>query len=237
MKKKYIFMGILYTVFSCAIFMCATTFLKFKGPEPDTYLNGKPVYFTHNTYAFDMSTPEKAYGVSKYVFIAKVEDVIRTEYVEDSYEPYTIYSASVIKNIKGNLITSEPIELKQGGGISKDGKSYILVEDTKFLNKGNYYLFMVLAGEDGSIHVTNPSGNVDLGSDLNLIKNVLNGTVTVSSNADEKARIENQKIEIIKKNVISIEKAEKPDFSMFIDQTKIPDINNVSKYDINYKKN
>lgn len=96
---------------------------------------------------------------------------------------------------------------------------------------------MLLANEDGTLSATNSAGNIDLGNDLNLIKNVLNGTVVSSKKSAQESIKENKKIETIKKYVISPERAVEPDLSGFIDQSNISDLNNVSKYDGNYANN
>ena len=100
------------------------------------YIGGLPVDYAHAIYAYDTSTPENTAMASKYIFIAKVNKVLRTEYwnpveveVDENttttlYDPFTVYSIDVIKNIKGELITSESIELMQYGGINKEGDSY-----------------------------------------------------------------------------------------------------------------
>lgn len=151
------------------------------------FYNGLPVNISRATYMYDTSTPEKAIGISDYVFVAKINEITRTEYrnpitVETGLfssktltTPYTFYSIEVVKNIKGELITSEPIEYMQYGGISEDGESYTFIEGTELLETGKYYLIMAgTFGEDGGdINVTEPNRRILL-EDVNSIEDVEN---------------------------------------------------------------
>ena len=124
--------------------------------------NGLPVNISRASYLFDTSTPEKAVGISDYVFVAKINKIARTEYRDPvtietglfSSEvwttPYTYYEIEVVKNIKGELITSEPIEYMQYGGLEEDGKSYTFIQGTSLLEIGKYYILMAdTYGENG----------------------------------------------------------------------------------------
>lgn len=187
-----------------------------------------PVTYTYNVKLFDDSTPEKAIGISDYVFVAKVNKIIRTEYrnpveIETSlitkktvYDPYTHYSLSVIQNIKGELITSSPIELIQYGGLNKDGKSYVWIEDgCELFEVGKYYIFLAATWNhtDGEIiEVSDANRRVFLGDDYN----------STSSKNKILRYIEAYKNEII---------PEVPDnWQKFLHHY-------ISKYDVNYKKN
>ena len=86
--------------------------------KPDDYYNNLPVYYKDYLYMFDTSTKEKTIGASSYVFIAKINS-FKTTYQNN--EPVTTYDATVIENIKGNLV--ENIKITQQGGINKDKKS------------------------------------------------------------------------------------------------------------------
>ncbi|MFA7051176.1 MAG: hypothetical protein WC189_03690 [Bacilli bacterium] len=245
MKKKLIFTGIICTIMMVAITMIINANSSFKPIEPSGSLNGLPVYYNHATYALDTSTPEKAYGASKYVFIAKIDDILRTEYVNPVeievgigkfdivYDPITVYSATVVKNIKGELTTSEPIEITQNGGISKDGKSYIFMEDSSLLKIGDYYIILTGANEDGgSLDVTNPQRIISFGNNLDLIKNVQQGKISTSMKEDkETAKL----VDTIENFINAAEKEEKP-VTLFENAAKVPVLDNVSKYDVNYKK-
>lgn len=145
------------------------------------YYNGLPLTTSRATFMYDTSTPEKAIGVSDYVFVAKINKILRTEY-RDEIEietglfqkqkistPYTIYSINVIENIKGNLKTTEAIEYMQYGGLNEDQKGYTFMSGGSLLNDGEYYILMVntWGGEGGTIEVAEPSRIISLGSDYN----------------------------------------------------------------------
>ena len=204
------------------------------------YLNGLPVYNSHAAYAYDVSSPEKAYAASRYVFIAKINGFNRTEYenieiIEKGLfsskrvsDPITIYNISVIQNIKGNLITRKEIELKQYGGINEDKKSYTFVENGHFLEEGSYYLF--LTGTDvngGIIEVTNPDRIIYLGKDIKLIKEIQSGKILTNNSLSKDEIDKYKKLH----SYFNIKLANKLDNT---DLKNSPILNNVSKYDICY---
>jgi len=190
-----------------------------------TYKN-KTVYYASAMYLFDTSTPEKAIGISDYVFVCKINKILRTEYkypieIEISLEetaivttPYTIYSIDVIKNIKGNLDTSKSIEFMQYGGMNEDGKSYMFLEEGSYLlEKGGYYILMAdtWLGDGGIIEASEPNRIIALGKNFDITAE--NGLEIVS------------KYEEAYKNEI-------------VPSTKNGDIvdkiNHISKYDVSY---
>lgn len=77
------------------------------------------------SWAYDTSTPEKAIECNDYVFVAKINKLLRTEYrnhgkietgffrKETESTPFTIFEVEVLENIKGELDTTKPIELAQ----------------------------------------------------------------------------------------------------------------------------
>ena len=245
MKKKIIFAGIAYIALLVAITIGISVKSNFASVTPSETLNGLPVYYNHAVYALDTSTPEKAYGASKYAFIAKINSILRTEYVNPTeietglgktktvYDPITVYSISVIQNIKGELITSEPIELMQNGGISKDGESYVFMENSKFLNVGEYYMILTGAIDDGGVlEATNPDRIVSLGSDLDFIKTVQSGKTTSTM---RESKVTSKLVKTIE-NYMSASKNEVKPKTLFETSAKVPVLDNVSKYDVNYKK-
>ena len=138
------------------------------------YMSLESVTISSGIYMYDTSTPERAVGISDYVFVAKIDGIVRTEYrnpttveigllnSKTSTTPYTVYNIEVVKNIKGELITSEPIEYMQYGGINKDRKSYTFMEETGLLEIGKYYILMVdtFEKDGGIIEVTEPNRRI-----------------------------------------------------------------------------
>ena len=245
MKKNYkkLIIFLLIINVSGIFILIFSNYINKNKNKPAYYLNGLPVYNANAIYAYDVSSPEKAYAASRYVFIAKINNIDRTEY-ENKQEietglfskktvtdPVTIYNISVIKNIKGNLITNEEIELKQFGGINEDNKSYTFVENGNFLEVDGYYLFLTGADTDGGlIEVTNPQRIIYLGSNLEKIKEIENGKILENSNLSKSEKNKYQKIcEYFSVNVDDIlEKDNKNDG---------PILTNISKYDICYQNN
>ena len=80
------------------------------------------------------------------MFVARVESELRTEYTnlrqnEDGTitgKPYTVYSITVLENIKGELRKNEPIEFFKHGGVNYDGLSISLLEGDQLLESGKH---------------------------------------------------------------------------------------------------
>lgn len=183
--------------------------------------NEIPVYYSDGMKMFNTSIPEIAIGVSDYVFVCKINEILRTEYknpIEFGTEiittPYTIYSIDVIKNIKGSLDTSRPIEYMQYGGLNEDGKSYRFIEEgASLLEVGEYYILMAgtWLGDGGIIEVSDPDRIISLGKDFDITSE--SGLETVI------------KYEEAYKNEM-VPSKEKGDI--------IDKVNHISKYDVNY---
>lgn len=225
MKKNKIIFICIATILVLAIATVTIMQIYYrKGIEQSSqkFYNGLPVNISRATYMYDTSTPEQAIGISDYVFVAKVNEIIRTEHrnpitvetglfsSETITTPYTFYSIDVVKNIKGELITSEPIEYMQYGGINEDGESYTFMEGTELLETGKYYLIMAdTFGEDGGeINVTEPNRRVLL-EDVNSVEDIENSEIV-------KRYEEAYKNEIIPENFNTNERY-------------------ISKYDVNYE--
>lgn len=169
---------IIATCCVCAVVMVGSYF-GINYFNQDFYM-GKPVTYTQTVQAFDTSTPAKAIGTSEYVFVARIDKILRTEYKNEMEievglneyatvsDPYTIYQITVIENIKGNMITNEPIEYMQYGGLNKDGKSYNFFEGCSLFNVGEYYVLISSPFENNGINEGSVSDFViPLGKELN----------------------------------------------------------------------
>ena len=128
-------------------------------------------------YSYDTSIPEQAVGISDYVFVAKVNGIARTDYIDTGSvelsttgnkkieSPYTVYDIEVVKKIKGELLTSEPIEFMQYGGVNEDG----------FLETGKYYILLVNTfREDGGTLETSDQNRIILLDDVENDEDVEN---------------------------------------------------------------
>lgn len=171
MKKKVLFITIIL-----AIVLGILAGIFFNNSSDDLIVR------TYASRIGDSSVPENAVEYSDYVFIAKINKILRTDYrnpVEVGFgivqkDPYTIYEISVIENLKGNLITDEPIELVEYGGINEDGKTYTLFEDADLLNIGEYYLLLVSVIPDtDELEVSDNNRMLSLGENLSEIDSSL----------------------------------------------------------------
>lgn len=146
--------------------------------ESQLTYNNLPLTTSKAMWRFSTDTPEKAIGVSDYVFVAKINKILRTEYKnpveietglfskEIVTDPYTVYEINVIENIKGNLKNTESIEFMQYGGINEDGKSYTFFENSGLLNVGEYYILLVdVFNDEGDIETSDPNRIISLGND------------------------------------------------------------------------
>lgn len=211
-SKKFIIMSV---VFVLIIVVAVGVYLFFSTMQNTTISSG--------IYMYDTSTPERAVGISDYVFVAKIDGIARTEYrnpttvetglssSETRTTPYTVYNIEVVKNIKGELITSESIEYMQYGGINEDGETYTFMEGTGLLETGKYYILMVdtFEGNGGIIEVTEPNRRILL-DDVENDEDVENSELV-------------KRYEDAYKNEYIPEGAE--------EETRY-----VSKYDVNYKE-
>lgn len=235
-KKSIKFAYILLPILTYVIII----FIALQKNENILYYDGLPVNYVHSSYAYDTSTPNKAVAISKYVFIAKINSILRTDYfnpieVKDFlfkktiYDPYTVYNVDVIYNLKGELINN--VELMHYGGINKDKKSYTfssLNNDFKFLNTGEYYIILAAASYfNNSLDIIAPYENsiIPLGNiDDDVMNDILN-------NKEVDAKY-NYVIEKINEYKLAIKNEELPTGnSSILDDL----LNKTSKYDINYK--
>lgn len=124
-------------------------------------------------YAYDTGSPEKAIGVADYVFIAKINGILRTEYRFNTKEPYTVYSATVIENIKGKIIKDKNIEIFTHGGLNSDKKSYTIFGGIEFLNVGEYYILLPYTASDGRLGISNTTSIVNIGRSIGSSNNIV----------------------------------------------------------------
>lgn len=100
-----------------------------------------PVEKIKESMVYDMSTKEKSIGAVDNVFVAKINNIVKTVYDENDI-PSTIYEIEVIENIKGNLPSNKTIELTQKGGLNKNKKSYTFYENAYLLEEGKEYIIL-----------------------------------------------------------------------------------------------
>lgn len=108
------------------------------------------------SYAIDVNDMNEMTGFSDYVFVGYVSSQDRTEY---SSIPYTVYKIKNIENLKGTLSTNNEIEIFKSGGISEDGKNFVIYENDIMPEEGKVYVFFACGQPDGSILISGENSN------------------------------------------------------------------------------
>ena len=163
-KRPVIILGIV--IFSLISFII----YKALKPKPKHYQNGLPVELVVVEHLYDTSTKEKAIGLSDYTFVGKINKHLRTEHIEiinddksKEYIPHSVYSVTVLKNIKGKLITEENIEVAFIGGLRKDEKYFYQVNGLMLPKEGAYYILLpVIHYENGQLTIESKDQRVRL---------------------------------------------------------------------------
>ena len=210
-SKKFIIMSV---VFVLIIVVVVVVYL--------FYISISRIPQVTELYSYNTSIPEHAVGISDYVFVAKVNGIARTDYIDtgtvelsttgnkEIESPYTVYNIEVVKNIKGELITSEPIEYMQYGGVNEDGETYTFMEGTGLLETGKYYILLVNTfREDGGTLETSDQNRIILLDDVENDEDLENSELV-------------KKYEEAYKNEVIPEGFEEDRY--------------ISKYDVNYKE-
>ena len=112
-------------------------------------------------------------GITDYVFVGVVSEEMETEYKNETHyfiegeerihaDPLTKYKIQVLTNIKGELLTDEPIELKKDGGIALDGKSIYLYPGDTLPVVGKTYIFSAFCQKNGTLIASGPNSTVEI---------------------------------------------------------------------------
>lgn len=129
-----------------------------------------PIDYISGDYVIDMENPREVIGLGDYVFVAQVNKEIKTDYrnVKELGNgkkvgmPYTVYSITVIDNIKGEIKLNEPIEFEKQGGINIDKNSISIPEGDSMLEEGEYYILIASAEPDGRLAQGGPTAAIQL---------------------------------------------------------------------------
>lgn len=93
----------------------------------DVDINSLPIYPMRASFVYNTNDIREAVGICDYVFVGEVISCDGTQYrnivtMEDDYgnpkevgSPYTNYTVNVIENIKGELVTEQPILITKQG--------------------------------------------------------------------------------------------------------------------------
>jgi len=133
-----------------------------------------PVEKIKGSMVYDMSTEEKSIGAVDNVFVAKINNIVKTVYDENDI-PSTIYEIEVIENIKGNLPSNKTIKLTQKGGLNKDQKSYTFYENAYLLEEGQEYIILAFVPfNNGDLVIHNEHTYIKLDNNSISKKNSIN---------------------------------------------------------------
>lgn len=133
-----------------------------------------PVEKIKGSMVYDMSTKEKSIGAVDNVFVAKINNIVKTVYDENDI-PSTIYEIEVIENIKGNLPSNKTIELTQKGGLNKNKKSYTFYENAYLLEEGQEYIILAFVPfNNGDLVIHNEHTYIKLDNNSISKKNSIN---------------------------------------------------------------
>lgn len=124
------------------------------------------------SFSIDVDDPRATVGDTDYVFVGRVMQQNQTSYkdtvtletanggTKEVSTPYSNYTVSVLRNIKGNLKTDTPIPIQKFGGIDKDNSEIVLYEDDRLPAVNKTYVFLAYAQDDGSLLVSGPNSNI-----------------------------------------------------------------------------
>lgn len=128
-----------------------------------------PIHYIEVSYVIDIENHREVVGFGDYVFVAKV--IEETETIHRNVEwihfkktsmPYTVYSITVIENLKGNIKKNIPIEIERFGGVNIDNDSVSLPRGDVLLEAGAYYIFIASSDHDGSLGQAAPTAAIKL---------------------------------------------------------------------------
>lgn len=146
-KCKLILVIVLILITSCFFTGCTKTLTQSEISEI-IGTDKLPTETIHGSFAIDSSSLKEVVGDSDYVFIAEIKSYESTSYLSNDF-PRTKYKIEVIKNIKGNLILNNSIELEKEGGIDKKHKKFIFYKDDTLPKVGECYLIIARCFVEG----------------------------------------------------------------------------------------
>lgn len=129
------------------------------------YQQNIPISQIQASFMFNVYDPREVVGMADYVFIGYVNSKDGVEYIAPDTNagwPLTIYSVTVVENIKGELTTTEPIQLYKDGGLAKDKSCICLYDGDTLPVNGGLYLFSAAAGTTGTLTCSGPNSSIPL---------------------------------------------------------------------------
>ena len=129
-----------------------------KNEMPPADLSSMKIEYVQLNSLIDHNNKSAVIGSGDYTFIGYVDEFLRTEYevdytpTETLYTPSSLYSVTVLENIKGDLILNESIPMFRFGGINYDGKS-VMADFVGFPEVGKAYIFTAWTNRKGEISI------------------------------------------------------------------------------------
>ena len=140
-------------------------------------LKSLPISYDSVVLAYTPRNLEEEIGMADYVFLAEVTQMDEPHYThvvtqkkEDGSvtqygTPYTDYVVRVRENLKGKLLTDEPIRVTKDGGVSIRRDCIVLLGQGDSLpEEGKLYIFTAWAQLDGSLLLSGASSNLLVGT-------------------------------------------------------------------------
>lgn len=93
------------------------------------------------SFPFDYTDLNALVSYQPYVFVGRVEEYVETVNYENNYAAMTVYSVTVVENIKGELITNEPVLLRKAGGNITGTDKFIVMDGDTLPQVGKLYIF------------------------------------------------------------------------------------------------
>ena len=214
-------------------------------------------------YVVNMGNTEIVVDFYPYVFIAKVNKIIGTDYrepieieitpdgsvTETIYKPYTLYDISVIENIKGEIIKNENIIIEQAGGVSQNHDYIDFSKNEEFLRENYYYILLPYSPTDtDGLILENGHNIIELGELSNRRVREKVFEIARMQNFDEVEKLYNEKSEIdeinkvVKYKYAAMTPVDEEYYKQLVgsqdskDYTTFYSQKNVSKYDVSYKE-
>lgn len=207
-KKNVLFLSM--TLIIMAIFSGCSSVSNNQSATKTADISELPIYPIRASFVYNTDDMREAVGICDYVFIGEVISCDGTLYkdtvtMEDENgnpkevsSPYTEYTVKVTENIKGNLVTDQPISITKHGGVSNEQNEVYVFENDELPVVNNSYIFLAYAQEDGSLLISGPSSNT-------LYNNADTYSETATSVYQEyKTALENEVIPVERERFTSI---------------------------------
>ena len=155
------------------------------------YQQNIPVSYSSASYVIDVYNPREMVGMADYVFIGYVDSKDGTIYYSEDEigSPYTLYTITVVENIKGELITDDSIQIQKEGGVTRDKTFIDLVNGDALPEKGHLYLFSAMARKDGKLSCSGPTSSIPLSDEAISRRSFSPDAVELSDSALETVEI------------------------------------------------